>query len=92
MTAVAQTYWSSMHEISTSCNLVSLRPDVRPIIFRGCRELSDAGQATMLDVTETLSQKWERFSDQAVVRGWLKATILPEEHENDLKRKGRAAC
>ncbi|CAB1098130.1 unnamed protein product [Ectocarpus sp. CCAP 1310/34] len=27
------------------------------------------------------------FSDQTVVRCWLKATILPEEHENVLKRK-----
>ena len=41
----------------------------------------------MLDVTEILTQKWERFSDQTVVRCWLKATILPEEHENVLKRK-----
>ncbi|CBJ32411.1 similar to Tigger transposable element-derived protein 6 [Ectocarpus siliculosus] len=37
-------------------------------IRRGCRGLSDAGQATMLDVTEILSQKWESFSDQTVVR------------------------
>ncbi|CAB1108220.1 unnamed protein product [Ectocarpus sp. CCAP 1310/34] len=37
---------------------------------RGCRGLSDAGQATMLDVTEICSQKWH---------------ILPREHCNVLK-------
>ncbi|CAB1114653.1 unnamed protein product [Ectocarpus sp. CCAP 1310/34] len=63
-----------------------LRPCGEPTLFcRGCRGLSDAGQATMLDVTEILSQKWESFSDQTVVRCWLKATILPREHENALK-------
>ncbi|CAN0145462.1 unnamed protein product [Pylaiella littoralis] len=54
-------------------------------IRKGCRGLSDAGQATMLDVTEILSQKWESFSDQTIVRCWLKATILPREHEDALK-------
>ncbi|CAN0413013.1 unnamed protein product, partial [Pylaiella littoralis] len=54
-------------------------------IRRGCRGLSDAGQATMLDVTEILPQKWESFSDQTIVRCWLKATILPREHEDALK-------
>ncbi|CAN0051650.1 unnamed protein product, partial [Ectocarpus sp. 8 AP-2014] len=46
-------------------------------IPRGCRGLSDAGQATMLDVTEILTKKWQHLSDQTVVRCWLKATILP---------------
>ncbi|CAN0605845.1 unnamed protein product, partial [Ectocarpus sp. 12 AP-2014] len=44
---------------------------------RGCRGLSDAGQATMLDVTDILSKKWESFSDQTVIRCWAKANILP---------------
>ena len=39
----------------------------------------------MLDVTEILSQRWESFSDQTAIRCWLKATILPREHENALK-------
>eukprot|EP00904_Undaria_pinnatifida_P001812 jgi/Undpi1/11631/HiC_scaffold_35.g13926.m1 len=52
---------------------------------RGCRGLSDTGQATLLDVTAILSQKWESFSDQTVIRCWLKATILLREHENALK-------
>ncbi|CAM9895178.1 unnamed protein product [Ectocarpus sp. 12 AP-2014] len=54
-------------------------------IRRGCRGLSDAGQATMLDVTEILSKKWESFSDQTVIRCWAKANILPREHQNTLK-------
>ncbi|CAN0291104.1 unnamed protein product, partial [Ectocarpus fasciculatus] len=52
---------------------------------RGCRGLSDAGQATMLDVTEILSEKWSRLSAQTVIRCWLKADILPREHCNLLK-------
>ncbi|CAB1099355.1 unnamed protein product [Ectocarpus sp. CCAP 1310/34] len=56
-------------------------------IRRGCRGLNDAGQATMLDVTEILSEKWESFSSQTVIRCWLKANILPREHENALKGK-----
>ena len=39
----------------------------------------------MLDVTEILSQKWDSFSDQTVIRCWLKATIVPREHENTFK-------
>ncbi|CAM9380565.1 unnamed protein product, partial [Ectocarpus sp. 12 AP-2014] len=54
-------------------------------IRRGCRGLSDAGQATMLDVTEILSEKWSRLSAQTVIRCWLKADILPREHCNLLK-------
>ena len=41
----------------------------------------------MLDVTEILSEKWERFSSQTVIRCWLKADILPREHQNTLKGK-----
>ena len=41
----------------------------------------------MLDVTEILSQKWENFPDQTVIRCWLKADILPREHVNALKGK-----
>ncbi|CAN0324619.1 unnamed protein product, partial [Ectocarpus sp. 4 AP-2014] len=52
---------------------------------RGCRGLSDAGQATMLDVTEILSEKWRRLSAQTVIRCWLKADILRREHCNLLK-------
>ena len=55
------------------------------LFCRSCRGLNDAGQATTLDVTEILSQKWESFSDQTIIRCWLKATILPREHENALK-------
>ena len=55
------------------------------LFCRGCRGLSDTGQATLLDVTAILSQKWESFSDQTVIRCWLKATILLREHENALK-------
>ncbi|CAB1116299.1 unnamed protein product [Ectocarpus sp. CCAP 1310/34] len=56
-------------------------------IRRGYRGLNDAGQPTMLDVTEIPSQKWESVSDQTVIRCWLKATILPGEHESALKDK-----
>ncbi|CAB1099639.1 unnamed protein product [Ectocarpus sp. CCAP 1310/34] len=51
------------------------------------RGLNDAGQPTVLDATEIISQKWESFSDQTVIRCWLKATILPGEHESALKDK-----
>ncbi|CAB1117925.1 unnamed protein product [Ectocarpus sp. CCAP 1310/34] len=50
-----------------------------------CRGLNDAGQATMLDVTEICSQKWRSFDVQTVIRCWLKAGILPREHCNVLK-------
>ncbi|CAB1112838.1 unnamed protein product [Ectocarpus sp. CCAP 1310/34] len=52
---------------------------------RGCQGLSDAGQATMLDVTEIGSQKWRSFDVQTVITCWLKAGILPREHCNVLK-------
>ena len=54
---------------------------------RGCRGLNDAGQATMLDVTDILSDKWASFSNQTVIKCWLKAEILPEEHRNALLGK-----
>ena len=41
----------------------------------------------MLDVTEILSEKWSNFSDQTVIRCWLKADILPRVHVNALKGK-----
>ena len=41
----------------------------------------------MLDVTEILSQKWEGFPNQTVIRCWLKAAILLREHVNALKGK-----
>ncbi|CAB1120045.1 unnamed protein product [Ectocarpus sp. CCAP 1310/34] len=54
-------------------------------VQRGCRGLSDAGQATMLNVTEICSQKWRRLDVQTVIRCWLKAGILPREDCNVLK-------
>ncbi|CAB1099206.1 unnamed protein product [Ectocarpus sp. CCAP 1310/34] len=51
-------------------------------IQRGCQGFSDAGQATVLDVTEICSQKWRSFDVQTVIRCWLKAGILPTEHCN----------
>ena len=49
--------------------------------------MSDAGQATKLDVTEILFKKWGSFSAQTVIRCWLKAAILPSEHEDALRSK-----
>ena len=54
---------------------------------RKCRGLSNAGQATMLDVTEILFKKWGSFLAQTVIRCWLKAAILPSEHEDALRSK-----
>ena len=38
----------------------------------------------MLDMTDILSDKWASFSNQTVIRCWLKAKILPEEHRHAL--------
>ena len=41
----------------------------------------------MLDVTEILFKKWGSFLAQTVIRCWLKAAILPSEHEDALRSK-----
>ena len=41
----------------------------------------------MLDVTGILFRKWGSFSAQTVIRCWLKAGILPGEHQNALTSK-----
>ena len=41
----------------------------------------------MLGVTDILSDNWASFSNQTVIRCWLKAKILPEEHRNALLGK-----
>ena len=47
---------------------------------RGCRGLNDADQATMLDVTEIVSQKWENFPNQ---------TVIPEPDRHQVLAQGR---